>query len=286
MLPRISIITGLSGSGKTIALRALEDCGYSCVDNLPPSLIIPLAETFASGLKDRAKVAVGIDVRERQFLHERDTVLPQLAQKVGELEIVFLEAEVDIILRRFKETRRPHPLMSSESDLGQAIELERELMSSLRGKASRIIDTSRMNPHQLRHHVMSICSTGASPGDDMHVTIMSFGFKYGLPQGADMVFDLRFLPNPHFVHGLRELSGLDNAVRDYVLEKPATSEFIGKVEELMRYLIPQFRKEGRAYLTVAVGCTGGRHRSTAIAEELARRLDEAHLEIKVHHRDL
>jgi len=281
--PRLSIITGLAGSGKTIALRALEDCGYSCVDNLPPQLIAPLAETLT--IKGgRTKVAVGVDVRERQFLHEMDSALKGL-MKDYDVEIVFLEAEVDALMRRFKETRRPHPLMSSISDLREAITAEKELLGDLREEAHRIVDTSQMNPHQLRSHMMAVCGL-ASPGDDMHVTFISFGFKHGIPQSSDMVFDVRFLPNPHFVQGLRDLSGLDHDVREYVLEKPATRDFIKRVYGLLDHLLPQYAREGRAYLTVAVGCTGGRHRSTAIAEELARLMARDKLDIKVLHRDL
>jgi len=280
---RLSIITGLAGSGKTIALRALEDCGYSCVDNLPPQLIAPLAETLTVK-GGRTKVAVGVDVRERQFLHEMGSTLKGL-MKDYEVEIVFLEAEVDVLMRRFKETRRPHPLMSAISDLREAITAEKELLGDLREEANRIVDTSQMNPHQLRNHMMAVCGL-ATPGDDMHVTIMSFGFKHGLPQSADMVFDVRFLPNPHFVQGLRELSGLDHAVSEYVLEKPETRDFMERVYGLLDHLFPLYAREGRAYLTVAVGCTGGRHRSTAIAEELARMMAREKLDIKVLHRDL
>jgi UPF0042 nucleotide-binding protein len=280
---RLGIITGLSGSGKTIALRALEDCGYSCVDNLPPQLIAPLADTF-TGKGERTKVAVGVDVRERQFLHEMDSALHGLMEAY-DVEIVFLEAEVDVLMRRYKETRRPHPLMSSVSGLSEAITQERELLHDLRERAHRIVDTSRMNPHQLRNHMMSVCGM-VSPGEDMHVTVMSFGFKHGIPQSADMVFDARFLPNPHFVQGLRELSGLDGEVREYVLGKSAAMDFIQRVHGLLDHLLPQYAREGRAYLTVAIGCTGGRHRSTVIAEELRRLLDREKLDIRVLHRDI
>jgi len=281
--PRLSIITGLAGSGKTIALRALEDCGYFCVDNLPPELIAPLAETL-TGKGGRTKVAVGVDVRERQFLHEMDAALKTLMESY-EVEIVFLEAEVDVLMRRFKETRRPHPLMASISDLREAITTEKELLNDLREGAHRIVDTSQMNPHHLRNHMMAVCGL-VTPGDYMHVTLMSFGFKHGIPQNADMVFDARFLPNPHFVQGLRELTGLDREVREYVLEKPATMDFIERVYGFLDHLLPQYGKEGRAYLTIAIGCTGGRHRSTVIAEELARSLAREKLDIKVLHRDL
>lgn len=253
------------------------------MDNLPPQLIAPLAETLTAG-GDVTKVAVGVDVRERQFLHEMDSAL-QAIEGSYDIEIVFLESELDVLMRRFKETRRPHPLMSSVSDLAEAIAREKELLSDLREGAHRILDTSRMNPHQLRRHMMSVCGQ-VTPGDDMHVTLMSFGFKYGIPQSADMVFDARFLPNPHFVEGLRELTGLDKEVREYVLEKPASGDFIQRVHGFLDHLLPQYSREGRAYLSVAIGCTGGRHRSTVIAEELARLLKRDHLDIRVVHRDL
>lgn len=253
------------------------------MDNLPPQLIAPLAETLTAG-GDVTKVAVGVDVRERQFLHEMGSALRAIKDSY-DVEIVFLEAEVDVLMRRFKETRRPHPLMSSVSDLVEAITREKELLSDLREGARRIVDTSQMNPHQLRGHMMSVCSH-VTPGNDMHVTFMSFGFKHGIPQRADMVFDARFLPNPHFVEGLRELTGLDDKVREYVLDKPATEDFIKRVHGFLDHLLPQYSREGRAYLTVAIGCTGGRHRSTVIAEELARLLNRDKLDIRVVHRDL
>lgn len=282
MRPRLNIVTGLSGSGKTIALRALEDCGFSCVDNLPPQLIVPLADTL-TGQGGRLKVAVGIDVRERQFLHELDSSLAALREKY-EIQILFLEAEVDILVRRYKETRRPHPL-SGAVDITEAVSLEREVLNRLRDEADIIIDTSSFNPHQLRRYITALCDSRRS-GAQMTLTLMSFGFKYGVPLSADMVFDVRFLPNPHFVQGLRELTGLDEKVSQYVLEKPVTSEFLDRISGLMEYLLPHYLSEGRAYFTVAIGCTGGRHRSTSIAQELSRRLARESIEIRVLHRDL
>ena len=284
MKPLVLIVTGLSGSGKTIALRALEDSGFSCVDNLPPQLMDSYASTVTQSGK-RGQVAVGIDIREKDLLHVMDNVLPLLRDKY-DLKVLFLEAEIDVLLRRFKETRRPHPLVQGEvSGLEEAITLEKSLMSSMREGADRIVDTSSFTPHQLRKYIASVYGEG-TPGGDMRVTLMSFGFKYGLPQGIDMLLDVRFLPNPHFIPELRGLTGKDAPVRDFVLDKEVTREFIKRISDLLDFLVPHYRKEGKAYLTIGIGCTGGRHRSTAIVERLAQMLRNDKTDVNVLHRDL
>ncbi len=284
MKPLVLIVTGLSGSGKTIALRALEDSGFSCVDNLPPQLMDSYASTVTQSGK-RGQVAVGIDIREKDLLHVMDNVLPLLRDKY-DLKVLFLEAEIDVLLRRFKETRRPHPLVQGEvSGLEEAITLEKSLMSSMREGADRIVDTSSFTPHQLRQYISSVYGEG-TPGGDMRVTLMSFGFKYGLPQGIDMLLDVRFLPNPHFIPELRGLTGKDAPVRDFVLDKEVTREFIKRISDLLDFLVPHYRKEGKAYLTIGIGCTGGRHRSTAIVERLAQMLRNDKTDVNVLHRDL
>ncbi len=284
MKPLVLIVTGLSGSGKTIALRALEDSGFSCVDNLPPQLMDSYASTVTQSGK-HGQVAVGIDIREKDFLHAMDNVLPHLREKY-DLKILFLEAELDVLLRRFKETRRPHPLVQGEvSGLEEAITLEKGLMSSMREGADRIVDTSSFTPHQLRQYISSVYGEG-TPGSDMRVTVMSFGFKYGLPQGIDMLLDVRFLPNPHFIPALRGLTGKDAPVRDFVLDKEVTREFIKRISDLLGFLVPHYRREGKAYLTIGIGCTGGRHRSTAIVERLAQMLRNDKTDVNVLHRDL
>ena len=284
MKPHVLIVTGLSGSGKTIALRALEDSGFSCVDNLPPQLIDSYASTITQS-GQRARVAVGIDIREKDFLYVLDSVLPMLTEKY-ELNILFLEAELDILLRRFKETRRPHPLVQGEvSGLEEAIAQEKGLLNTLREGANRIVDTSPFTPHQLREYISSVYGEGIL-GGGMRVTLMSFGFKYGLPQGMDMLFDVRFLPNPHFIPELRGLTGKDMPVSKFVLDKDVTQEFLQRIKELLGFLVPHYKKEGKAYLTIGVGCTGGRHRSTAIVERLADMLRDEIPDVNVLHRDL
>ena len=284
MKPHVLIVTGLSGSGKTIALRALEDSGFSCVDNLPPQLIDSYASTITQS-GQRARVAVGIDIREKDFLHVLDKIIPLLAKRY-ELNILFLEAELDILLRRFKETRRPHPLVQGEvSGLEEAIAQEKGLLNSLREGAGRIVDTSPFTPHQLREYISSVYGEGML-GGGMRVTLMSFGFKFGLPQGMDMLFDVRFLPNPHFIPELRGLTGKDMPVSKFVLDKDVTQEFLQRIKELLGFLVPHYKKEGKAYLTIGIGCTGGRHRSTAIVERLADMLRDEIPDVNVLHRDL
>ena len=280
---RIVIVSGLSGSGKTVALRAIEDCGYSCVDNLPPVLIAPFVETLhAKG--GREKIAIGVDVRERDFLHEAEEAIAPLRAKY-EVQVIFLESSLDALVNRFKETRRPHPLASAVSGLEDAISMEKGYLKGLRELSDKIIDTSSFTPHQLRHHIMAMFGS-EEPGKDMHLTLMSFGFKNGVPVSADMVLDVRFLPNPHFIPTLRGLTGLDAEVSGFVLDKGVTGEFLARLSSFLDFLIPHYRSEGRAYLTVAIGCTGGRHRSVTIVEELARRLSQDTVGIKTVHRDL
>lgn len=284
MKPLIVIITGLSGSGKTVALRALEDSGFACVDNLPPQLIDSLASTITA--RDNVnRIAVGIDVREKGFIADIDEALPGLRDKYN-VNILFFEADTDVLLRRFKETRRPHPLESPEvKDVYEAIKKEKAMLVSLRGKADRIVDTSPFTPHELRRQMISLY-TGEEGEVSLKVTLMSFGFKFGIPRNVDLLFDVRFLPNPHFVPELKELSGLDAPVKDFVFEKQETAAFMEKLTGFLDFLIPLYRKEGRAYLTVALGCTGGRHRSIAIVEHLAALLRKHFPRLSVIHRDL
>ncbi len=282
--PSILIITGLSGSGKTVALRALEDGGFTCVDNLPPQLIDSFVSTVA-GKDGAGRVAVGIDIRKKDFIDDMDAALPALREKYA-VDILFFEAETDVLLRRFKETRRPHPLHSpGVKDLYDAIKKEKDLLLPLREKADRIMDTSPFTPHELRRQMMSLFG-GEEVGEALRITVMSFGFKYGMPRNLDLLFDVRFLPNPHFVPELKDLSGLDAPVREYVFEKQVTAEFLDRLGGFLDFLIPLYRKEGRAYLTIGVGCTGGRHRSIAIAEHLASVLREKSPGLNVIHRDL
>lgn len=279
-------MTGLSGAGKSQAIRALEDIGYFCVDNLPTTLIPTFAElTLRAGQAIR-KAAVIVDVRERQFLSEFPRVYRRLRTE-PELRpvLIFLEASEPALVRRFSETRRPHPLAADRSVI-EGIREERRRLSPIRRLADRILDTSDMTVHELRQTFMRL-TRGRTDGAALVVTLVSFGFKHGLPLDADLVFDVRFLPNPHFVRGLRARSGRDREVLDYLRRYEATRQFVERTAGLLRFLLPQFVEEGKSYLTVAIGCTGGRHRSVAIAELLRPHLASLEgVRLRTRHRDI
>ena len=283
MKPTIVIITGLAGSGKSVALRALEDIGFYCVDNLPLPLVEPLTDMI-TGSNQHINIGIGIDIREKQFLYTFESVLTSLREKYME-EVIFLEAEKDALIRRYKETRRPHPLVSGGVSIEEAIDIEKTMLLPLRKEADRIIDTSSYTPHQLRNMITSLFRT-TMPYGAMTVTLISFGYKFGLPQNIDLLFDVRFIPNPHFIPELRDMRGTDEEVRDFVLENPSTQEFLNRTVGLIDFLIPQYLREGKAYLTVGIGCTGGRHRSPAVVEKIASLIKEHPVEITVIHRDM
>ena len=279
-IPLVVIITGLSGSGKTVALRALEDAGFFCVDNLPVALI----ESFISEVSGNArikKIGIGIDIREKGFLSEVDHVLKALKQK-HRSEVLFLEAEQEVLLRRFKETRRPHPI---EGNIEDALKIEKEILSALKEAADRIIDTSSFTPHQLRRMITGLYSISAGK-KNMTLVLISFGFKFGQPQNIDLLFDVRFLPNPHFVPELKPLRGTDKKVADFVLKNKTTKTYVSKIKDLIDFVIPHYIKEGRSYVTIGIGCTGGNHRSPAIVEKLKRSLKRHPVELSIVHRDL
>ena len=277
---RVVIITGLSGSGKTVALRAVEDLNFFAVDNLPVSLIGAVV-TRISGNTGGRNIAIGIDIREKEFLAGIDKVLKTLRKK-HRIEVLFLEAETDVLIRRFKETRRPHPL---GGDIEEAIRTEKESLAALKENADRVIDTSSFSPHQLRYLISSLYAPQGG-GQDMTVSLISFGFKYGIPQNIDLLFDVRFLPNPNFVPSLKQLRGTDRPVAEYILRYPETKEYLKKIRDLLNFLIPRYRKEGRTYLSIAVGCTGGNHRSPAIVEALKKSLEKANVDLQVIHREI
>jgi RNase adapter protein RapZ len=277
--PRIVIISGLSGAGKTVALRAVEDLNFFCVDNLPVSLIGSISRISEdTGIRD---LAIGVDIREKEFLSDIDATLRELRVK-HRVEILFFEAETEVLVRRFKETRRPHPL---GGELEDAIMEERGDLSGLRDSADRVIDTSSFSPHQLRKMIFSLY--GPQTGlKHMTVTLISFGFKYGVPQNIDLLFDVRFLPNPNFVQGLKHLNGTDKRVAAYVFRQPETKELMKKIRDLLDFLIPLYIKEGRSYLSIAVGCTGGNHRSPAIVRKMAAFIGKGNVDPRVIHRDM
>ena len=279
------VLTGLSGSGKSQAIRALEDLGYFCVDNLPTTLIPTLAKLSLRAGGDIEKVAIVVDVREGNFLSQFPKIFRRL-RKMPRLNLVliFLEASNAALVRRFSETRRPHPLAPDRS-VSEGIRDERSRLDAIRDMADEIVDTSDMTVHQLRQFFMSL-SRDRSQGQ-LVITLLSFGYKYGLPVDADLVFDVRCLPNPHFVPALRHRTGRDRAVADFMEKDRATREFMDHLEDYLRYVVPYYIAEGKSYLTVAVGCTGGRHRSVMIAERLRRALVEVGgARVRVRHRDV
>lgn len=283
MKPIIIIISGLSGSGKTVALRSLEDAGFFCVDNLP----VPIINLFVKNLikkKEIARIGIGVDIREKAFFPKINSVISQL-RKEYKTHVVFLEAEKSILIRRYKETRRPHPLYSDTEDLEKLINTEKELLMPLRTLSDRIIDTSSYSPHQLRRLITSLYSY-APRSNKLSVTIISFGFKFGIPQNIDLLFDVRFMPNPYFTSELKDLTGLDSKVKKFIFKKKQTQDFLKKLKDILNFLIPLYVKEGRTYLTIGIGCTGGKHRSPAIAEEIKKSIKSLHADANVIHREL
>jgi UPF0042 nucleotide-binding protein len=279
------VLTGLSGSGKSQAIRALEDLGYFCVDNLPTTLIPTLATLSLRGDGDIDKVAIVVDVREGSFLSSFPKFFRRL-RKMPRLNpvLIFLEASHGALVRRFSETRRPHPLAPGRS-ASEGIRDERARLNAIRDMADEIVDTSDMTVHELRQFFMGLSRDRSRAG--LVITLLSFGFKHGLPVDADLVFDVRCLPNPHFVPTLRPRTGRDRAVAVFMEKDASTREFMDRLEEYLRYVIPHYIAEGKTYLTVAVGCTGGRHRSVMIAERLKRALARtpgAH--VRIRHRDI
>jgi UPF0042 nucleotide-binding protein len=283
---RFVVLTGLSGAGKSQALRALEDLGYFCVDNLPMPLIPTLATLSRKKGAEMPRVAVLVDVREGVFLEAFTRVYRQLRAMPGlNPIIVFLEASDPALVRRFSETRRPHPVAPDRSAL-EGIAEERVRLSPIRRLADHVLDTSDMTVHELRRMVMDL-SRGAVAGSGLVITMLSFGFKHGLPLDADLVLDVRFMPNPHFVPRLRRKTGQDRHVRQYIWKAGATREFMDRALGLLRFLVPHYVEEGKSYLTVAVGCTGGRHRSVAVAEELGKAMNALEdVRVRVRHRDI
>jgi UPF0042 nucleotide-binding protein len=276
------VITGLSGAGRSQAANILEDLGYFVIDNLPPSLIPKVAELAQAPGTSIAKVVlvVGTGPYHQEVL----PALTALRRQGLTLRIAFLEARTDVLVRRYESTRRRHPLEGDRS-LAQSINREREVLGPVKAEADVVIDTSDLNVHELRTRVLDLFAAEA-PSGGMQTTVRSFGYKHGLPLDTDLVIDCRFLPNPHWVEDLRPLTGLDEPVRDYVLGQPLTSQFLTQVEDLLAMLLPAYVAEGKSYLTVAFGCTGGRHRSVAIAEAVAQALREKGFELRVAHRDV
>jgi UPF0042 nucleotide-binding protein len=282
---RFVILTGLSGSGKTHAIRALEDLGYFCIDNLPTQLIPTIAELTLRDASSLEKVAIVVDIREKGFLAEFPRVFRKLrgAPKVKPT-LIFLEASHSALVRRFSETRRPHPLARDRS-VSEGITEERDKLNQIRAMADLIIDTTSLTVHELRDIFMQMSRDGRERAD-MVVNLVSFGYKNGVPVDADLVFDVRCLPNPHFVDSLRKLTGRDAAVVRYMRKHDETHDFLDRLTSFLKFALPQYVREGKSYLTVAIGCTGGQHRSVMIAEELKKSLKGVKgVRLRVKHRD-
>jgi RNase adapter protein RapZ len=283
---RFVVLTGLSGSGKSQAIRALEDLGYFCVDNLPVSLLPMLAELTLRAGTEISRAAVVVDVREGKMLTEFPSIYRKLkSRKNLNPVLIFLEAAEPALVRRFSETRRPHPLSPDRSAM-EGIKEEREAMLPIRKLADHVVDTSEMTVHELRHTFTGVAA-GRTPGAQLVVTVLSFGFKHGIPVDSDLLFDVRFLPNPHFVPELRPHTGRDPEVVRYLDRSNATHEFLEHTLNLLKFLVPQYVHEGKAYLTIGIGCTGGRHRSVAISEALKKGLSGIPgVRVRVKHRDI
>jgi UPF0042 nucleotide-binding protein len=281
---RVVILTGVSGSGKSTALRALEDAGWYCVDNLPAVLLDKLVELSQQAGGQVQRLALVVDARDVRFLPEAPRIIEEVRRRGTRVDLLFLDASDDALVRRYSETRRRHPMAGEDGSVPEGIAAERLALEPLKGMAGEVVDTTEMNVHDLKRFFHSRFVEGGQAR--LGVTVVSFGFRNGLPAHADMVLDVRFLPNPYFVPELRRLTGTDPQVRDFVLGPPDAQAFLAKLSDLGAFLLPRFAAEGKSYLTLAIGCTGGRHRSVAISEELAWRLRQGGTAVRVWHRDV
>ncbi len=276
------LITGMSGAGKSLALNYFEDMGFFCVDNLPPALISKFAELCLQS--DLEKIALVSDIRGREFFNELFKELERIETMNLDYDILFLEASDDVLIRRYKESRRRHPL-DEEGRILDAIERERTLLEELRGRATKIIDTGELEISKLKEELKQLFLSD-SDKKSLHLSLISFGFKYGIPRDADLVMDVRFLPNPYYVESLRNQTGNDQEVRDYVLKWPLTDKFYNKFFDLIDFLLPEYEKEGKSHLSIAIGCTGGKHRSVTTVIKLAEFLSDQDFNINLEHRDI
>ena len=279
----IIILSGLSGSGKSTAIKTLEDIGYFCVDNLPTLLITNFIELCLNSEIKLTKIALVIDIRihDTSTLDSFDTFISSIRKKAENLNIIFLDSKNEVLIKRYKETRRKHPL-SIDGDIDESIEKERKILEKVRQVSDHIIDTSEYNVHELRDHINTLF--GNSDSDRISLNLLSFGFKHGYPLNADIMLDARFLPNPFFVNSLKALDGNDQKIKDFVLSSIESKEFIEKISDLLTFLIPRYKKEGKSYINLAIGCTGGKHRSVVITNELADSFRD--LDPSVKHRDI
>ncbi|MEK7851534.1 MAG: RNase adapter RapZ [Deltaproteobacteria bacterium] len=281
---KVVVISGLSGSGKSTAARALEDLGYFCVDNLPVTLLPKFLEICQKSSGSINRVSLVMDVRERDFLKECGKTLKGLREEGYKIELLFFDASDEIVIKRYSETRRRHPLAGSGTAI-DGIAREREELSEVRLMADKVIDTTALNVHQLKELIFQTYGEWGGEGG-LVVNLLSFGFSHGLPFNADLVMDVRFLKNPYFVAEMKGLTGEDPKVTGYIMDTAESSLFMAKFLNLLRFLVPLYEKEGKAYLTIAIGCTGGRHRSVAVANEIGKALEDGRYKIKVLHRDI
>ncbi len=283
--PHVVVVTGLSGSGKSTAIKAFEDLGFFCIDNLPVPLLPSFLTLVEKDMPDIQRIALGIDIRERRFLKDYDAIFKGLEDGGYRFDILFLEAATEILQRRYSQTRRLHPAGVADLHLLDAIGHEREQLKALRKRATRVVDTGSFSVHQLKS-LITRCYGVLEEKEMLSILVLSFGFKYGLPFESDMVMDVRFLPNPFFIDELKDLNGCSSEVSSWVLQRESTQNFIADFSALMFKLLPQYVAEGKRYLTLALGCTGGKHRSVAIANEMAERIAEQGYFVNVSHRDI
>lgn len=282
----IILITGISGAGKSTAIRCLEDMGFFCVDNLPITFISEILEKLLNVDKNITKVGFGIDIREKDFLNSFSVVLDYLNDKQYRFKVLFLEAENEPLVRRFTETRRKHPL-SSENDnlLSQNIALEKSLLKEIRKKSDKIIDTSRLSTNELKD-IIKLYLLDKADSNSVMINLISFGFKYGIPIDIDMLFDVRFLPNPYYIEDIKNFTGNDEIIQDFVLKNEVANTFIIKLEDMFDFLLKEFTKEGKAYFTIGIGCTGGKHRSVAVVNRLRNYFEKNNMSVGVFNRDI
>ena len=282
--PRVVILTGVSGSGKSTALRAMEDAGFYCVDNLPIVFLEKLLELSGHTAGEVSRMALVVDAREGRFLAEAPRIIRELRQKGADVEVLFLDASDESLVRRYSETRRRHPLAGEGGTVPDGIAAERRTLGEIKAIADEVVDTTTLNVHELKRLVTRRFSAGE--GAKLGVTVVSFGFRFGIPTHADLVLDVRFLPNPFFVPELKPYPGTDHRVSEFVMGQPDARAFLDRVVELLAFLLPRYRNEGKSYLTIALGCTGGKHRSVAVASALSDRLEESGQPVRLWHRDV
>lgn len=281
---KLIIITGMSGAGKSLAIKTLEDIGYFCIDNIPPSLI-PKFARIGEGAKDIENVAVTVDIRSAKMLKDIFPALSELDDIKIPYKIIFLEAKDKVLQKRYQETRRNHPLEKEGVKIADAFKIERDMLKDIKSKSNFIIDSSNLLPRQLKKEIVDLLSEG-DEYEQMIISIMSFGFKYGTPLDSDIVFDVRFIPNPYYIASMRKLTGKNETVKNYVLRQDETEGFLSKSVDLLEHIIPGYIREGKNQLVISIGCTGGRHRSVAIAQEMSRRIMDNGHRVVLRHRDI